>query len=73
MPTISSRGLVVLPVITLALQGPTFAATANWKNNTSGNWSDTAKWNPATVPNAAGTVVRYTHAGTASAAGNVTP
>ena len=48
------------------------AATANWKNNTSGNWSDTANWNPATVPDAAGTVVRYTHSGGGSLSGTVT-
>ncbi len=51
------------------------AATFNWSNNTTGNWSSsnlTTDWKSATVPNAAGAVVRYTHSGGGSLSGTVT-
>jgi len=71
-PAVVPSRNIVLPTVTLALCGFSSAATINWKNNTVGNWSDTANWNPAAIPNAAGDVARYTHTGNAGAAGTAT-
>lgn len=54
--------------ITLARHGHGMTATISSRNNTNGNWSA-----PASIPNAAGDVARYTHTGTAGAAGTTTP
>ncbi|TAE88564.1 MAG: hypothetical protein EAZ65_04170 [Verrucomicrobia bacterium] len=62
-------------LLALVLSGASHAATFNWSNGATGNWSSTSPttdWKSATVPNAAGAVVRYTHTGNASAGGSVT-
>ncbi len=65
----------LVPAIALVLQSLVSGATFNWSNNTTGNWSSTSlttDWKSATVPNAAGAVVRYTHSGGGSLSGTVT-
>lgn len=75
LPIAPSRKLLLLPGLSLALHNAANAATFNWSNSTTGNWSSTSlttDWKSATVPNAAGSVVRYTHTGGAGNSGTVT-
>ena len=49
---------IVLPTLALFLAtSPLHANTITWKTGTSGNWSDTANWNPKHVPGAGDTAV----------------
>ncbi len=69
---LQASAFILLLTLGQCVQGATFS----WTNgDTTGNWSSTSlitDWQSATVPNAAGAVVRYTHTGTASASGTVT-
>lgn len=73
----TTRNFLLLPVITLALNGYSSADTFTWTNAAISTWSDTTKWTSLPVeatlpPNAAGSVVRYTASPNAGAAGTVT-